>query len=110
MVNRVISYSFRGFQVFLKVPGIIIMRFGENVLGIIYINFEGFAVGGYMVHLTLFVYYSQKTEILKEHEIYQNQILHHFGVNLFFLRRIIYKITKMGPTPIFLGSKYSSPN
>ena len=30
MGNRAISYSLRGFEIFLKVPTIIIMRFGEN--------------------------------------------------------------------------------
>ena len=53
MGNRVISNSLRGFQVFLKVPVIIIIRFGENnVLGTIYIHLR---VGGegYMI-----VYYS----------------------------------------------------
>ena len=36
MGNRVISYNLRGFEVFLKVPVIIIIRFGENnVLGTI---------------------------------------------------------------------------
>ena len=35
----VISYSLRGFEVFLNVPAIIIMIFGENnVLGTIYID------------------------------------------------------------------------
>ena len=34
MRSRVISYSLTGFEVFLKVPVIIIIRFGENnVLG-----------------------------------------------------------------------------
>ena len=59
----VISYSLRGFEVFLKEPVIIIMRFGENnVLGTIYIYIyhfrRGGSQGGYMVHLTFFVYYS----------------------------------------------------
>ena len=36
--NRVISYSLRVIELFLKVPVIIIIRFGENnVLGTIYI-------------------------------------------------------------------------
>ena len=48
MRNSVISLSLRGFEVFLKVPVIIIMRFGgNNVFGTIHINFEGFA--DYMV-------------------------------------------------------------
>ena len=37
MRNRVISYSFRQFEVFLKVHMIIIIRFGQNVLGPIWI-------------------------------------------------------------------------
>ena len=38
MVNWVISYRLMGIEVFLKVPVIIIIRFGENnVLGTIYI-------------------------------------------------------------------------
>ena len=38
MRNRVISYSFRGFEVFLEVPVIIIIRFSENnMLGPIWI-------------------------------------------------------------------------
>ena len=44
---RVISNSFKGIEVFLKVPVIIIIRLGENnVLGSIYINFGV----GYMLH------------------------------------------------------------
>ena len=63
MGNRVISYWLKGFEVFLKIPVIIILRFGENnVLGTIYIisiyiNFEWFA-GMVTVNLTLFAYYS----------------------------------------------------
>ena len=48
MRNRVISYSLRGFEVFLKVSVIIIIRFGKNnVLGTIYINFGGGRRGEY---------------------------------------------------------------
>ena len=44
---RVISNSFKGIEVFLKVPVIIIIKIGENnVLGSIYINFGV----GYMLH------------------------------------------------------------
>ena len=46
MGNRVISYSLRGIEMFLKVPVIIIIKFGENnVLGTIYINFRGERTG-----------------------------------------------------------------
>ena len=44
---------------FLKVPMIIIMRFGENVLGTKYIDiytFWGLTGGRYTVHLFCFVY------------------------------------------------------
>ena len=51
MGNRVISYSLRGFEVFLKVPVIIIIRFGENnVLGTIYIDIYKFGGGRGEVH------------------------------------------------------------
>ena len=44
---------------FVKVPMLIIMRFDENVLETIYINFEGIVEGGdYMVHLILKKYKS----------------------------------------------------
>ena len=57
MGNRVISYSLRGFEVFLKVPVIIIIEFCENnVLGTIYIDIYQFGGwewgGGEMVHFT----------------------------------------------------------
>ena len=58
----VISYSLGGFEVLLKVPVIIIMRFGENnVIETIYINFGGGGFGGpggYIVHFTFFYYCS----------------------------------------------------
>ena len=60
MGNRVISYSLRGFDVVLKVPVIIIIRFGEkNVLGTIYIDIYQF--GGWVgevhspPHIILFI-------------------------------------------------------
>ena len=66
MGNRVISYSLRGFEVFLKVPMIIIMRFGENnVLA----NMEGFAKalhGLPYICCLLFI----KTEKVQEHDLY----------------------------------------
>ena len=58
MENRDISYSLRGFEVFLKIAVIIIIRFGENnLLGTIYIDiyqFWGWA-GGYMIHFIFFI-------------------------------------------------------
>ena len=62
MGNRVILYSLRGFEVFLKVPEIIIIRFGENnELGTIYISYIlilGVGRGSTWFTLHLFVYYS----------------------------------------------------
>ena len=57
MRNRVISFSLRVFEVFLKVRMIIITRFGENnVFGTIYINFGGWS-RRYMVHFTFLGYF-----------------------------------------------------
>ena len=56
-------YSIREFKMFLKVPMIIIIRFGENnVFGQIYIDihqFREWAAGGgaCMVYITFIVYY-----------------------------------------------------
>ena len=59
MGNRVISYSLRGFEVFLRVPVIIIIRFGEkNALGTIYIDIYKFRWGGEVYcppHIVLFI-------------------------------------------------------
>ena len=58
----VISYSFRGFEVFLKVPVIIINRFGENnVFWPIYLDFGD----GKMVSLTFTRLIFIKTEKYK---------------------------------------------
>ena len=60
---------------FLKVPVIIILRFGENiVLGTIhidiqYVNFGG-GQGGYMVHPTFLSLLFIKTEKLQEHDMH----------------------------------------
>ena len=58
----VLPHSLRGFEVFLKVPMKIIMRFGDNcVLGKIYIDIYQFGrvrEGAYMVQVTFLVYYS----------------------------------------------------
>ena len=66
--------SFRGFEVFLKVPVIIIMRFSENnVLGTIYINIYqfwgvcgGWLHGSHFIYCLLFI----KTEKVQEHDLY----------------------------------------
>ena len=65
------------------------MRFGENnVLCPKYINiYEFWGVwggGAYIFHRTFFVYYLKKTEKVQEHDLYKNQILHHFDL-IFFL-------------------------
>ena len=54
---------FTWFQVFLKLPEIIIIGFGDNnVLWPKYIDTYQFwgVAGAYKVHLTFFVYYSKK--------------------------------------------------
>ena len=68
MGNRVISYSLRGFEVFLKVPVIIIIRFGENVLGTIYIDIYQFGGGGAgevhcPPHIVLFIIHKNRKMI-----------------------------------------------
>ena len=62
MGNRVISYSLRGFEMFLKLQVIIIFRFGENnVLGTICIHtyiyqFRGWAIFVHgLPHIVLFI-------------------------------------------------------
>ena len=60
--TRRISYSFRGFEMFLKPAVIIIIIVGKNnVLGLIYIDIYiinfGSGQGAYMVYLTFFVCY-----------------------------------------------------
>ena len=72
-VNRAISCSLRGFEVFLRVPVIIIIRLGKNnALGTIYIDIFQFwgRAGGHMVHLTFFCLLFMKTEKLQEHDQY----------------------------------------
>ena len=102
----------RGFKVFLKVPVIIIIRFGENVLETIYINIYQFWGGGvYIVHLTFICLLFIKTEKLQERILYYKQILYHFGRTIFFLGWIIKKIKKGvasagWPAQIFLGIEY----
>ena len=66
---------------------IIIMRFGENnvlcpkyidIYVYIWIWISGGTGDKYMVHGTFFVYYKKNTEKVQEHDLYLNQILHHF--------------------------------
>ena len=64
MGNKVISYSLKGFEVFLKVPVIIIIGSVENNV-----------LGGWVLELR------GSPDIF--HDLYQNQILHHFGLNFF---------------------------
>ena len=60
----VISCSFK---VFLKLPEIIIIGFGENNVSCpIYVNFGV----TYMAHLTFFVLLLKKTEKVQEYELY----------------------------------------
>ena len=97
MRNNVISYGFREFEVFLKVP-VIIIRFGENnVFWPIYINmyqFPGLEGGGIngspCIYRLLFI----KVEKLQEHDLSYNQILHIFLSNMFFSSVNNTKLTK----------------
>ena len=61
---------------------IIIMRFGENnVLCPKYIDiyeFRGIRGETYMVHRTFLFIIQKKNEKVEEHDIFVNQILHHF--------------------------------
>ena len=72
MGNRVISYSLKGIEVFLKLPVIIIMKFGENnVLGRIHINihisvgFDSGLHGSAYIFCLLFI----NTEKVQEHDL-----------------------------------------
>ena len=57
MVNRVNSYSLRGIEMFLKVPVIIIIRFGENnLLGTIYVDIYQFQRWARGLHGSPYVY------------------------------------------------------
>ena len=75
---------FTFFEVFLKVLVIIILSFGENnVLEQKYIDiyrFQGFAEGGGAGVLgpTYFFFLFIQTEKVQEHDLFLNQILHHF--------------------------------
>ena len=55
----------------------------------------------------------KKTEKIQEHDLYLNQILHHFYLIIFFLGCIIKNLQKGGPLfsiPISLRSEYTSSN
>ena len=49
-----------------------------------------------MVHCTFLVYFFEKKEKVQEHDLYLNQILHHFELIIVFLGSII-KNKKMRP-------------
>ena len=73
MRNRVISYSFRGFNVFQKVPVVIIMRFGENnVLLEYYIDTYKFwgLNGGLHASPYIFCLLFMQSEKVKKHDLY----------------------------------------
>ena len=114
MGNRVISYNFSGFEVFLKLPVIFLIRFCENAVvwkickdKYQYISIPG--VGGGMhglLHISRLLFI--KTETLQEHNLYYSQIRQRFHLIIFFLGCTIKKIRKVdinGPTLIFLGSE-----
>ena len=89
------------------------MRICENiVLGPKYINiyeFRGDTRGMYMVYRTFFCLLFKEIEKVQEHDLYLNQIQHHFDLKHFFLEWNK-KLRKGGPTPISLRSEYSSSN
>ena len=88
---------------FLKVPVIIIIRFGKNVLCPKYINicmnFEWVQAD---VHGPLYIFCSlfKKMEKVQEHDLYLNKILHHFDL-IFFFRINNKKFMKRGPRSYF---------
>ena len=64
------------------------MRFGENnVLCPKYIDINEFwGVRGGRTYSTIhFLFIIKKNEKVQEHDLYLNQILHHFDLNFFFL-------------------------
>ena len=76
------------------------MRFGENnVLCPIYINiykFQGVQGGGKQIPAYIFSLLLKKTEKLQEHDLYLNQILHHFDLTKKFVGWIIKILGKGG--------------
>ena len=105
---------FLKFEAFLKIPVIIIMRFSENnVLCSKYIDIYEFRrVRGWCTYSTVhFLFIIQKkAEKVQEHDLYLNQILHHFYFKICFLGWIIKILRKGGHkgAPISLRSEYSS--
>ena len=76
---------------FLKYPEIILMRFGENnVLCPKYIDIYEFRGLRVDIHFPPYIFclLFKKTEKVQEHDLYLNQILHHFD---FFFRRMYNK-------------------
>ena len=57
------------------------MFYVQNIL--IYINFGG--TGGCTYHTVHFLFIIQKMKKVQEHDLYLNQILHHFDLKHFFL-------------------------
>ena len=79
---------------------IIIMRFVKNnVLCPKYIDLYEFRGVWGDVHILPYIFslLFKKTEEVKEHDLYLNQILHHFNFKKFFLGLIIKNLRKGGP-------------
>ena len=90
---------------FLKVPVIIIMRFGDNnVLCVKYINIYEFrGVRGGRTYTTVHFLFiiKKKTKKVQEHDIYLKEILHYFDL-IFFSIMSNKKFTKReGPSSYF---------
>ena len=70
---------------------IIIMRFGKNVLCPKYINIYEFWVVWGDIHIPPYIIglLLKKKKKYKSHDLYLNQILHHFDLKKISLRRII---------------------
>ena len=98
---------------FLKVPVIIIIRFGENnVLCPKYINIYEFrgGTGGRTSSTVHNAFIIKKNRKVEEHDLYLNQILHHFDLTIVLLGLIINILQRGGPNPISLQSENSSSN
>ena len=91
------------------------MRFGKNIVwGPKYIDiyeFRGCTEEGGCTWSTVHFLF-KKTDKVQEHDLYLNQILHHFNY-IFFSRMSNKKLRKedpRGPPSISLRSEYSSSN
>ena len=101
---------------------ITIMRFGENNVYVqnrlIYMNFGGMGrhrwstvlIYSVCTYYGMYLFIPKKMEKVHEHDLYLNEILHHFAVNFFSLGWIIKILWKGGLAPISLRSEYSSSN